>query len=114
MNRWVPSQVCAGGTARPRTVVTSFARFADRQQAIKNSSMLKNTHVYINEDLCESSVQLREAQLPELKKTRTEDKTAYFNHTLLVMRSDSSEAVVEQWPVVAACGQATTTWLLSQ
>lgn len=90
------------GTARPRTIVARFARFADRQQAIKKSSMLKNTHIYINEDLCESSVQARKAQLPEMRKARAEGKIAYFSHTKLVIRErrehrgDSAEVVVQQ------------------
>lgn len=96
------------GTTRPRTIVARFARFADRQQAIKKSSMLKNTQVYINEDLCESSVQARKAQIPEMKKARAEGKIAYFNHTKLIIRErrehrgDSAEVMLQQSSAVAA------------
>lgn len=72
--------------ARPRTVVARFSNFSDRQMALKNSPKLKNTHIYINEDLCESSVKLRKAQLPEMKKARAEGKIAYFSHTKLIIR----------------------------
>ncbi|MPC78603.1 hypothetical protein E2C01_073095 [Portunus trituberculatus] len=45
------------GVSRPRAVVARFVNFADRQQAIRNSSKVKSTNIFISEDLCESSVQ---------------------------------------------------------
>lgn len=99
--------------ARPRTVVARFARFADRQLVIKNSSRLKNTHIYINEDLCEASVQLRKAKLSELRKAKAEGKIAYFSHTKLIVRdrrersgetADSSEQGPSTATVVSASG----------
>lgn len=72
--------------SRPCIVVLRFARFADRQQALRNSPMLRNTNIYINEDLCETSLQLWKTQTPELKKARAEGKIAYFNHTKLIIR----------------------------
>lgn len=77
------------GTTRPRTVVARFTSFSDRQLALKNASKLKNTNIYINEDLCEASVQLRKAQLSDLRKARAEGKIAYFSHTKLVIRDRS-------------------------
>ena len=78
------------GLARPRTIVARFREFADRQQGLRNSSRLKNTNIYVNEDLCESSNQLRKAQLPQLKKARAEGKVAYFSHTKLIIKERSS------------------------
>ena len=84
---------------RPRTIVARFHKFEDRQQALRNSSKLKNSRIYINEDLCEASLQLRKAQLPDLKRARADGKIAYFSHTKLIVRdrredrSDSSETV---------------------
>lgn len=46
---------------------------------------MKHTNIYINEDLCESSVNARKVQLPDLKRARAEGKIAYFNHTKLVI-----------------------------
>ncbi|KAK3890813.1 hypothetical protein Pcinc_005258 [Petrolisthes cinctipes] len=51
-------------STRPRTVVARFRKFEDRQAALRNSAKLKNTNIYINEDLCESSVTARKVQLP--------------------------------------------------
>ncbi|KAK4310311.1 hypothetical protein Pmani_018129 [Petrolisthes manimaculis] len=83
------------GDARPRTVVVRFTNFNQRQLTLRSSARLKNTNIYINEDLCESSVQIRKEQLPALRRAKAEGKIAYFNHTKLVVRdrgaaSDSS------------------------
>lgn len=75
-----------GEPSRPRTIVARFCRFSDRQQALRNSPKLKNTNIYLNEDLCEASVQERKAQLPELRKARAEGKIAYFSYTKLVVK----------------------------
>ncbi len=83
------------GSTRPRTVVARFACFGDRQQAMKNSFKLKNTNIFLNEDLCESSVLLRKAQLPALKKAKAEGKIAFFRHTKLIIR-DRGEQQDEQ------------------
>lgn len=74
------------GPPRPRTIVARFFRYSDRQQALRNSSKLKNSNIYLNEDLCEASVQVRKAQLPELRKARAEGKIAYFSYTKLVVK----------------------------
>lgn len=74
------------GVARPRTVVVRFTKFNQRQQALRNSARLKNTNIYINEDLCESSVRARKEQLPSLRRAKAEGKIAYFNYTKLVIR----------------------------
>lgn len=96
------------GTARPRTVVARFKSFADRQQALRNSPRLRNTHIYINEDLCDSSVQVRKAQLPQLKKAREEGKIAYFNHTKLIVkeRKESSATSSNRGAAAADSGVA--------
>lgn len=64
----------------------SLREFLRSPTSTLNSSKLKTTQVYINEDLCESSVQLRKGQLPELKKARLEGKVTYFSHTKLVIK----------------------------
>lgn len=75
-----------GTSSRPRTVVARFSKFEDRQLALRNSAKLKDTNIFINEDLCESSMMARKSQLPELRRARADGKIAYFNHTKLVIR----------------------------
>lgn len=77
--------------SRPRTVVARFNSFNDRQLILRNSQKLKGTNIFISEDLCESSMELRRAQLPALKQAKASGKVAYFSHTKLIIR-DRSEA----------------------
>lgn len=70
---------------RPRTIVARFFKYSDWEQMLQNSLKLKDSNVFLNEDLCEASVQECRAQLPELRKARAEGKIAYFRHTRLVI-----------------------------
>lgn len=81
-----------GQPARPHTVVARSCRFFERQQALRNSARLRNTNIYLKEDLCESSVQRRRAQMPELCRAREEGKVAFFVHTRLVIRERRAAA----------------------
>lgn len=80
-HNWSEHTVGLSGPVRTRTIVVLFRDFDDRQQALRNSSRLKNTSIYVNEDLCKPSLQLRKVQLPQLKKARLEVRVAYFSHT---------------------------------
>lgn len=71
-----------GEPPRPRTIVAGFCWYSDHQQAFINSPKLKNANIYLNEDLCEGSVQ----EQKELQKARAEGKIAYFSCTNLVVK----------------------------
>ena len=75
--------------SRPRPIVARFHYFSDRETILKNSNKLKNTNIYVNEDLCVNSQNLRKAQLPELKQARRDGKIAYFSHTKLITKNRS-------------------------
>lgn len=81
-----PNHRSFGGPARPRTIVARFTRYTDRETTLRNSAKLKNTDIFVNEDLCEASILVRKSKLPELKKARLDGKIAFFNHTRLVIR----------------------------
>lgn len=73
-----------GSPNRPRTIIARFTSIRDRDAALRNAYKLRNTDVYINEDLCAASVQLRKEKLPEMKRARAAGRIAYFRHTRLV------------------------------
>lgn len=50
--------------SRPRPVVVRFERFRDREATIRNARKLKGTGIYINEDLCPASQELKKSQIP--------------------------------------------------
>ena len=68
----------------PRSIVARFVSFKDRENTLVNAKKLKNTNIYINEDLCDASLQLRKDQLLQLREARAAGKVAYFRHTKLV------------------------------
>ena len=72
------------GKVRP--IVAKFLRFSDRSVILRNSNKLKGSNIYINEDLCENSLEIRRGKLPELKLARSQGKIAYFVHTKLVIK----------------------------
>ena len=79
-------RVGAKGRDRPRTIVAKFLRFGDRELVLRNSSKLKGSNIFVNEDLCEASLEKRKNQLPRLQEARRNGKIAYFRHTNLIVK----------------------------
>ena len=48
--------------------------------------MLKGTNIFVNEDLCEATMQAKKAQLPALRLARDLGKIAHFIRSRLVIR----------------------------
>ena len=77
-------------STKPRTIVAKFLKFTHRQEILRNSFKLKGSQIFINEDLCETSINKRKEQLEELREAKKAGKTAYFVHTRLVVRDKFS------------------------
>ncbi len=71
---------------RHRTIVVRFTRYGDREAVMRNVTKLKGTRIYINEDLCPASQNIRKAQIPAMKQAKSEGKVAYFRHTELIIK----------------------------
>ena len=71
---------------KTRPIIAKFLRFQDREAILKSARKLKGTNIYINEDLCEASLEKRREQLPRLKAEREKGNIAYFSHTRLVIK----------------------------
>ncbi|KAK3882398.1 hypothetical protein Pcinc_013215 [Petrolisthes cinctipes] len=56
--------------SRQRTIVARFEKFGDRETVLRNARKLKGSGIYINEDLCQASQEIRNKQLPLLKEAR--------------------------------------------
>ena len=93
-------------SGRPRTIIANFLRFRDRQEILRNRHKLKNTDIYVNEDLCSASLAKRRQQLPELQRARREGKTAFFVHTKLVIKERVTADGVAGENIVADGGEA--------
>ncbi|XP_063849645.1 uncharacterized protein LOC135093910 [Scylla paramamosain] len=53
---------------------------------MRNVTKLRGTQIYINEDLCPASQEIKKSQIPKLEQTKSEDKVAYFRHTKLITK----------------------------
>ncbi|KAK3859672.1 hypothetical protein Pcinc_034240 [Petrolisthes cinctipes] len=53
---------------------------------MRNVGKLKGSRIFVNEDLCPASHNIRKAQFPALKEARSQGKIAYFRHTKLIIR----------------------------
>ena len=76
----------AGAGSRPRTIIARFHYYSDRELYLRNAHKLKGTRIFVNEDLCQTSLNKRKEKLPELQQARREGKTAYFSHTKLIIK----------------------------
>ncbi|ROT85571.1 hypothetical protein C7M84_011567, partial [Penaeus vannamei] len=74
--------------AAPRDIVVRFTRYTDRDAVFQDRRKLGNTRtgVYINEDLCRNSLEMRKAQMPALRAAKRDGKVAYFNYRKLVIK----------------------------
>lgn len=87
--------------SRPRTVVARFEKFGDREAVIRNARKLKGTGIYINEDLCPASQEIKNNQLPLLKQARQEGKIAYFKHTRLIIKHRTEQPTTSSPPAMS-------------
>ena len=74
--------------SRPRTIVCKLLRFKDKQKIIQNSKKLKNTGIFVDEDFCKDTMDLRKQQLGEkVLEHRANNKIAYLNYRSIVVRN---------------------------
>lgn len=79
-------RVGQGNHLRHRTIIARFEKYGDRETVLRNAHKLKGTGVYVNEDLCQASQEIRNKQLPLLKEARGRGKIAFFKHTKLIIK----------------------------
>ncbi|MPC81527.1 hypothetical protein E2C01_076148 [Portunus trituberculatus] len=53
---------------------------------MRNVVKLRGSRIYVNEDLCTASQEIKKAQLPQLKQAKSEGKVAFFRHTKLIIK----------------------------
>ena len=81
-------------TRRPhtRTIIARLSRQSDRNTVLRNSWKLKQTGLWINEDLSDETVKIRKQQQPQLKAARDAGKKAYFRGTKLIITDKPSNS----------------------
>lgn len=53
---------------------------------IRNGAKLRGTRIYIHEDLCPASQEVRRAKLPLFRQAKSEGKITCFNQTNLIIK----------------------------
>ena len=56
--------------SRPRTIICRFVRFKDKQKILQNAKKLNNTVIYIYEDFCKDTMELRKSLWEEVLNYR--------------------------------------------
>ncbi|KAK3863123.1 hypothetical protein Pcinc_031065 [Petrolisthes cinctipes] len=77
--------------SRQRTIVARFEKFGDRETVLRNARKLKGTGIYINEDPCQASQEIRNKQLPLLKEAKNQGKIAFFKYTKLIIKKRTTQ-----------------------
>ena len=75
--------------SKPRPIIARFNSFSDRQNCLKATPKLKGTDIYISEDVCKRTLDIRKTKLPELKEKRKQGFIAYFSGCNLVVKRRS-------------------------
>ena len=79
-----------------RTIIAKLSSTIDKEKTMKNKHKLKGTGVFINEDLSEGTMKIRQEKLPELQAARNAGKIAYFRHEKLIIR-DRKHDNTREW-----------------
>ena len=81
---------------QPRTIIAKLSSTTDRERTMKNKYKLKGTGVFINEDLSEGTMKIRQEKLPEMQAARNAGKIAYFRHEKLIIRDRKHDNTSER------------------
>ena len=68
----------------PRTVVLKLLNFQDKVKIMKNCKKLRNTGIYINEDFCKETNELRKKLWEDVKRLRQDGKYAVIQYNKIV------------------------------
>ena len=71
---------------RCRDIIAKFAFYPERDAVFRARSKLKGTNIFINEDFCPGTVEVRRNQMDAMKEARRNGKQAFFNYRTLVVR----------------------------
>ena len=69
-----------------RTVLVSLSSLKNKENVMKVSHRLKNTGIFLNEDLSENTLKIRKDKMPQLLDAKREGKIAYFRRDKLIIK----------------------------
>ena len=86
-HRIAPPKSNYTGISKPRTIIARLEKFTDRQLVLRQKAKLRNSDIYISDDVSEYTNSIRKEKFPQLKAARQEGKVAYFNRGNLIIKS---------------------------
>ena len=71
-----------------RDVLVKFNKIEQRDRILKKKKTLKGQQLFIKEDYCRNTIQIRNSLLPELIEARRQGKYAYINYRELIIKDN--------------------------
>ena len=71
---------------RPRTIIGKLTKFKDKQKIFKYAKCLKDTGIFIYEDFCKDTIDLRKKLWNKVLEYRKQNKFVYLNYRSIVVR----------------------------
>ena len=71
---------------RPRTIIFKLNKFKDKQKILRNARNLKDTGIFIYEDFCDDTMELRKSLWEQVLEHHRQNKIAYLNYKIIVVR----------------------------
>ena len=72
---------------KPRDIIIRFTKFKDRDLVLKKRNMLKETDIFINEDFCTNTMNIRQDLRFSMYEARRARQIAYISRHRLKVRS---------------------------
>ena len=76
-----------------RTIICRITKFKEKQEILKNAKLLKNTGIFVYEDFCKDTMELRKELWQEVLEYRRQDKFAYLNYRSIIVRDHGRDSV---------------------
>ena len=76
---------CSKNQNRSRPIVCKVTKFKDKQKILKNAKCLKETGIFIYEDFCKDTMDLRTKIWKKVLEYRKQNKFAYLNYRSIVI-----------------------------
>ena len=71
---------------RPRIIIFKLNKFKEKQKILRNARNLKDTGIFIYEDFCDDTMELRKSLQEQVLEHRRQNKIAYLNYRSIVVR----------------------------
>ncbi|XP_065664779.1 uncharacterized protein LOC136086409 [Hydra vulgaris] len=78
-------------SVKPRTIIIKLLDFKDKIDILKKTTNLKGKNIYINEDFCAETVQIRKNLREQMKIERAAGKFATISYDKLIIRDWASK-----------------------